>query len=59
MCNKIKKINNLLIQDTKIIKNESIISIDEMSIITNKASTKGCTLKNKECIISIPYLKPN
>ena len=59
MCNEIKKINNLLKQETKIIKNESIISIDEMSIITNRASTTGWTLKNKECIISIPYLKPN
>lgn len=67
--NDINKMNCLLEQEIKIIKNNDIydsnsfinelISIDEMSIITNRACTKGWALKNKECIINIPYLKPN
>jgi hypothetical protein len=57
--NNIKKMNDLLKQEIDIIKNEGIISIDEMSIITNRACTKGWSLKNKECIIYIPFLKPN
>jgi len=43
----------------KTINNEGIISIDEMSIITNRACKKGWALKNKECIINIPFKKPN
>ena len=30
-----------------------------MSIITNRTPTKGWALINNECIISIPFLKPN
>ena len=30
-----------------------------MSIITNRASSKGWSLKNNECIINIPFIKPN
>ena len=35
--NNIKKMNDLLNQENTIINNEGIISIDEMSIITNRA----------------------
>jgi hypothetical protein len=54
----IKIINNNDVYDSKSFINE-LISIDEMSIITNRACAKGWALKNKECIINIPYLKPN
>lgn len=40
-------------------QNNELVSIDEMSIITNRASSYGWSLKNKDCVINIPYLKPN
>ena len=57
--NNILKMNELLKQEIEIINDNGIISIDEMSIITNRISEKGWSLKNTECIINIPYLKPN
>ena len=57
--NNILKMNNILKQEIEIINYEGIISIDEMSIITNRTCEKGWALKNNECIINIPFLKPN
>jgi len=36
-----------------------LVSIDEFSIITNRASTNGWSLCGEECIIKLPYLKQN
>ena len=36
-----------------------LVSIDEFSIITNRASTNGWLLCGEECIIKLPYLKQN
>ena len=57
--NNILKMNNILKQEIEIINYEGIISIDEISIITNRTCEKGWALKNNECIINIPFLKPN
>ena len=57
--NDIKQMNFLLNEEIGLIKTKNIISIDEMSIITNRASSKGWSLKNNECIINIPFIKPN
>ncbi len=51
--------NFFLNEEIGLIKTKNIISIDEMSIITNRASSKGWSLKNNECIINIPFIKPN
>ena len=50
---------NYLNREKNIFKKKELLSIDEMSIITNRTPTKGWALINNECIISIPCLKPN
>ena len=61
----IKSMTNLYENETKIqevISNDlshELISIDEMSIITNRASSYGWAKANEECIINIPYSIPN
>jgi transposase len=71
--NKIDNINKMNIQinnDIELMTNNQtnqilksndceLLSIDEMSIITNRASCYGWSLKNEECIINLPFLKPN
>ena len=48
-------------QTKKLINNSftELVSVDEFSIITNRASLNGWSLKGKECIINIPFIKPN
>ena len=60
------KINNIKVNDIKVndidnekINNKILISIDEMSIITNRGPTHGWSLKNSLCEINIPFIKPN
>ena len=60
------KINNIEVNDIKVndidnekINNKILISIDEMSIITNRGPTHGWSLKNSLCEINIPFIKPN
>jgi transposase len=36
-----------------------LVSIDEFSIITNRTSNYGWALSGTDCIISLPYVKPN
>ena len=62
--NKINIINNKMNKLNYKIDNTNdnkpkLLSIDEMSIITNRTPTKGWALKNKECIINLPDVKPN
>jgi transposase len=61
-----KKSNDIKINNTKVndidnekINNKILISIDEMSIITNRGPTHGWSLKNSLCEINIPFIKPN
>ena len=48
--NEFNKINNVCTE---------LVSVDEFSIITNRTSTYGWSLKGEECVIKLPYLKPN
>ena len=50
---------NYFNEEKNIFKKKELISIDEMSIITNRTPTKGWALINNECVVSIPCLKPN
>ena len=48
------------VKQNEIKQNEiNLVSIDEFSIITNKTSNYGWALKGKECIVKIPFTKPN
>ena len=59
--NKIKQINSNvnLKKEKNLFGKKELISIDEMSIITNRIPTKGWALKNEECIVTIQHPKPN
>jgi hypothetical protein len=53
--NNIEKDNNNKNEEN----NNILLSIDEMSIITNRGPTHGWSLKNSICEINIPFFKPN
>ncbi len=53
------EINKLVNKTSLIINDNELFSIDEMSIITNRTPIYGLSLKNKDAVINIPYLKPN
>lgn len=59
--NEINKLNNNLNTTIKLINNSlhELISIDEFSIITNRTSLNGWSLKGTDCIINLPYVSPN
>jgi transposase len=53
------KINNNKKDYSDEINHNILVSIDEMSIITNRAPSYGWSLKNSICEIHIPFIKPN
>ncbi len=58
------KLKKLILDDCELINkintySKILLSIDEMSIITNKASTNGWSLKNETCNVYIPFIKNN
>ena len=57
----INKLNNNLNTTIKLINDSlhKLISIYEFSIITNRTSLNGWSLKGTDCIINLPYVSPN
>lgn len=58
------KLKKIILDDYELINKinnypKILLSIDEMSIITNRASTNGWSLKNETCNVYIPFLKNN